>query len=74
MNEVLEKPSNKPQKIALAHDFLLGWGGAERTFKVMADMYPAAPIYTLPLLPWYMTREIVALWVYYLRPLTEFQA
>lgn len=37
----------KPQKIALAHDFLLAWGGAERTFRVMADTYPEAPIYTL---------------------------
>lgn len=37
----------KPKKIALAHDFLLAWGGAERTFKVLADDYPDAPIYTL---------------------------
>lgn len=37
----------KPQRIALAHDFLLAWGGAERTFKVLADAYPEAPIYTL---------------------------
>lgn len=34
-------------KVALAHDFLTVWGGAERVFKVMADMYPEAPIYTL---------------------------
>jgi len=47
MEAVSEKTINKPQKIALAHDFLLAWGGAERTFKVMADMYPEAPIYTL---------------------------
>lgn len=37
----------KQQKIALAHDFLTVWGGAERVFRVMADMYPEAPIYTL---------------------------
>ncbi len=37
----------KPKKIALAHDFLLTWGGAERTFKVLASAYPEAPIYTL---------------------------
>ncbi|MFA9262595.1 MAG: glycosyltransferase [Undibacterium sp.] len=36
-----------PKKIALAHDFLLAWGGAERTFKVLTDAYPEAPIYTL---------------------------
>ncbi|MFZ1627140.1 MAG: glycosyltransferase [Candidatus Moraniibacteriota bacterium] len=40
-------PDNKPKKVALAHDFLLTWGGAERTFRAMADMYPEAPIYTL---------------------------
>ncbi len=40
------KPSNN-KKIALAHDFLTVWGGAERVFQVMADMYPEAPIYTL---------------------------
>lgn len=37
----------KPKRIALAHDFLLAWGGAERTFKVLAGAYPDAPIYTL---------------------------
>lgn len=35
------------KKIALAHDFLTVWGGAERVFKVMTEMYPEAPIYTL---------------------------
>ena len=34
-------------KIALVHDFLGKYGGAERTLKVLADMYPQAPIYTL---------------------------
>lgn len=37
----------KQNRIALAHDFLLTWGGAERTFKVLAGAYPDAPIYTL---------------------------
>ncbi len=35
------------KRIALAHDFLIAWGGAERTFKTLADAYPEAPIYTL---------------------------
>jgi glycosyltransferase involved in cell wall biosynthesis len=35
------------QKIALVHDFLLYPGGAERVLKVLSDMYPEAPIYTL---------------------------
>ncbi len=34
-------------KVALVHDFLLKLGGAERVLKVLADMYPHAPIYTL---------------------------
>lgn len=38
---------NNLHKIALAHDFLVSWGGAERVFKVMTEMYPEAPIYTL---------------------------
>ncbi|MBT3865357.1 glycosyltransferase [Candidatus Peregrinibacteria bacterium] len=34
-------------KIALVHDFLLKLGGAERVLKVLSEMYPDAPIYTL---------------------------
>jgi glycosyltransferase involved in cell wall biosynthesis len=34
-------------KVALAHDFLLYRGGAERVLRALADMFPEAPIYTL---------------------------
>lgn len=34
-------------KVALAHDFLTYLGGAERVLKVLADIFPEAPIYTL---------------------------
>lgn len=34
-------------KIAFVHDFLLKLGGAERVLKVLMDMYPQAPVYTL---------------------------
>ncbi len=34
-------------KVALVHDFLVKMGGAERVLKVLADLYPDAPIYTL---------------------------
>ena len=34
-------------KIALVHDFLVQDGGAERVLKVLAEMFPSAPIYTL---------------------------
>ena len=37
----------KEKKVALVHDFLTARGGAERVLKVLADMYPDAPIYTL---------------------------
>lgn len=37
----------KKLKVALVHDFLLKFGGAERVLKVFAEMFPDAPIYTL---------------------------
>lgn len=37
----------KPQKVALVHDFLVNYGGAERVFEAIAELYPDAPIYTL---------------------------
>ena len=33
--------------MALVHDFLVAYGGAERVFQAIAEMYPQAPIYTL---------------------------
>ncbi len=33
-------------KIALVHDYLREFGGAERVLKVLSDIYPKAPIYT----------------------------
>jgi glycosyltransferase involved in cell wall biosynthesis len=35
------------ERVALSHDYLLVMRGAERTFAAMADMFPAAPIFTL---------------------------
>jgi len=37
-------PSNL--KVALVHDYLNDFGGAERVLRVLADMFPNAPIYT----------------------------
>ncbi len=34
-------------KIALVHDFLNQWGGAEQVLKELAKIFPTAPIYTL---------------------------
>lgn len=33
--------------VALVHDFITSYTGAERVLKVLADMFPDAPIYTL---------------------------
>ncbi len=33
-------------KIALVHDYIKEFGGAERVLKTLSDMYPTAPIYT----------------------------
>lgn len=33
-------------RVALVHDFIKEFGGAERVLRVLADMYPEAPIYT----------------------------
>ena len=33
-------------RIALVHDYLSDFGGAERVLKVLSEMYPEAPIYT----------------------------
>ncbi len=33
-------------KIALVHDFLLEYGGAERVLEALHEMYPQAPVYT----------------------------
>ncbi len=37
----------KSQKVALVHDFLTSYGGAERVLQSMCKLYPEAPIYTL---------------------------
>jgi len=34
-------------KIAIVHDFLVQYGGAERVLEVISEMFPEAPIYTL---------------------------
>ena len=34
-------------KVALVHDFLNQYGGAEKFLKVLCEMFPEAPIYTI---------------------------
>jgi len=38
---------NRNLKIAIIHDFLVQYGGAERVLEVLSEMFPDAPIYTL---------------------------
>ncbi|MBI2463136.1 MAG: glycosyltransferase [Candidatus Spechtbacteria bacterium] len=38
---------DKPLRIALVHDFLIRYGGAERVLSAMHSLFPSAPIYTL---------------------------
>lgn len=35
------------KRVAIVHDFLLAFGGAERVLQCLVEMYPDAPIYTL---------------------------
>ena len=35
------------KKVAIVHDFLLAFGGAERVLQSLSELYPEAPIYTL---------------------------
>jgi len=39
--------AKKDLKVALVHDFLVNFGGAERVLEVLSEIYPDAPIYTL---------------------------
>jgi len=48
--EAIENESKnalKKLKIAIVHDFLVQYGGAERVLEAISEMFPEAPIYTL---------------------------
>jgi glycosyltransferase involved in cell wall biosynthesis len=38
--------TSKPLKIALVHDYLCEYGGAERVVEALHEMFPEAPVYT----------------------------
>lgn len=40
------KAQHKQLKVALVHDYLAEFGGAERVLEALHQMYPAAPVYT----------------------------
>lgn len=41
-------------KIALVHDYIKEYGGAERVLETLHEMYPGAPVYTSVYLPQYL--------------------
>ncbi|MCK4592120.1 glycosyltransferase [Candidatus Parcubacteria bacterium] len=43
----MSTPNHKKPKIAIVHDFLTYFGGAERVLLSLHNLYPKAPIYTL---------------------------
>lgn len=51
-------------KVALVHDYIKEYGGAERVLEVLHDMFPDAPVYTSVYLPKYLGphRERFADW------------
>ncbi|NMB91800.1 glycosyltransferase family 4 protein [candidate division WWE3 bacterium] len=48
----------KQPKVALAHEFLEQYGGAEKTFEEIAKIFPNSPVYTAKYNPKYMTEFI----------------
>lgn len=47
MKESQYHNTDRPKKVALVHDFLVSYGGAERVLQALVALYPDAPIYTL---------------------------
>jgi glycosyltransferase involved in cell wall biosynthesis len=43
---VWDSHPQRPERVALVHDFLLDLRGAERVFEVMCDLWPDADVYT----------------------------
>jgi len=58
-------------KIALVHDYIKEYGGAERVLEVLSEMYPDAPIYTAfydihgTAYPHFQKRKIIPSWAQY---------
>src|SRR6266403_3588705 len=59
-------------KIALVHDYIKEYGGAERVLETLSEMYPDAPIYTAfyrkDSIAWnhFKNRKIIPSWVHYI--------
>lgn len=59
-------------KVALVHDYIKEYGGAERVLEVLSEMYPDAPIYTAFVdrqgnaYPHFKNKKIIASWFHFL--------
>jgi glycosyltransferase involved in cell wall biosynthesis len=59
-------------KVALVHDYIKEYGGAERVLEVLSEIFPQAPIYTAfckknsPAYEHFKDKQIVTSWVQYL--------
>jgi glycosyltransferase involved in cell wall biosynthesis len=42
----LPPPTNRPLRVALVHDYLNQYGGAERVLEELHTLFPSAPVYT----------------------------
>src|SRR4030042_1006676 len=47
ITEPRPRDRNLPLRIAIAHDFLVQYGGAERVLEVLCEMFPRSPIFSL---------------------------
>ncbi|PIX68078.1 glycosyltransferase family 4 protein [Candidatus Shapirobacteria bacterium CG_4_8_14_3_um_filter_35_11] len=63
---------NSPLRVALVHDYLNEFGGAERVLSVLSEIYPDAPIYTAfykknsTTYNHFKNRQIIPSWVHYI--------
>jgi glycosyltransferase involved in cell wall biosynthesis len=59
-------------KVAIVHDYIKEYGGAERVLEALCEAYPDAPIYTAfyqkgsPAWERFKNRKIIASWVHYI--------
>src|SRR6185437_12712196 len=59
-------------KVAIVHDYIKEYGGAERVLEALCDVYPDAPIYTAfykkgsPAWERFKDRKIIPSWVHYI--------
>ena len=66
------KIKNSAPRVALVHDYLNEFGGAERVLSVLSEMYPEAPIYTAfykkgsTAYNHFKNRQIIPSWVHYI--------